>query len=375
MPRPLVKSGPPDRVTLVTACVGNLATCSEMRAAFGTVLAPWGARLGIEWLHRDDFTRMHAAEILIDALVIAPPMTTWTRARHLTREGPQALRDLRWPWGLPSVKGADRDKVEDENAALRDGLKMIDDAISLNPSLTFALLAPEDRGALGKAQPASIWQLRELRRWARRRDLRRGAVNQCELGMSPTPRPLGVLLHSFEAGGSYKHEPLHPGWPRFSPAPGRHYIGPLPRKCRCGTAHGKAQPQDSDSSTWSSPSAATFFANLLLLPHLRKRSRALGLFQKGLGMAQSSEKSYSTEDDSAYARDTDHEDYPSSFHYNFDDISDSDRTWPEPSDDDFDDLPGPYDDWQLNKDLFNLNSVPISIDHWTSRREYHLEAG
>ncbi len=370
-----MKSGPPDKVTLVTACVGNLATCSEMRDAFGTVLAPWVTCLGIEWVHREDLTRLHAAEVRIDALMMVPPTATWTRVRHLTREGPQALRDRRWPWGLPSVQGADRDKVEAENAALRDGLKMIDGAININSAVTFALLAPEDRGALGTAQPASIWQLRELRRWARRRDLRRGAVNQCELGASPTPRPLGFLLHSSEAGGSYKQKPLHPGWPRFSPAPGRHYIGPLPRKCRCGTAHGEAQPQNTDSSTWSSPSAATFFANLLLSPHLRKRSRALGLFQKGLGMAQSSRKSEHTKDGSACTRDIDHEDYSNSSRYKFDDTTDSDRTWPEPSDDDCDALSGLYDDWQLNKDLFNLNSVPISIDHWTSRREYHLEAG
>ncbi len=363
-----------------------------MRAAFGAVLAPWVVCLGIEWLHRDDFTRMHAAEVLVDALVMAPPMTTWTRARHRTRDGPQALRDLRWPWGLPSVKGADRAKVETENAALRDGLKTIDDAVNLNPWLTFALLAPEDRGSLGEAQPASIWQLKELRRWARLRELRRGAVNQCELGMSPTPRPLGVLMHSLEAGGSHKHEPLRAGWPRFSPAPGRHYLGPLPRACKCGRTHGKAQQQGSDSSTLSSSSAAVFFANLLLLPHLRKRSRALGLFQEGLGLAQSSEISDAAEDHSTFIHGNASNDISTSLHGNFEDVSDSDHTWPEPSDDEFDVQSGSYDDLQLNEELFNSNSVPICISitgllvaSTISRRvdrtpgllvhEYHLVAG
>ena len=153
-----------------------------------------------------------------------------------------------------------------------------------NERLTFAFTAPEGRGPLEDSHPSSIWQLRELHRWCKKHDCRRAALNQCELGPSPSTAPLGILMHSWSSGTASQNSPLKAGWPRHSPPLGRHYFGPLPRKCTCGTRH-IAPVRQSDDDVSVSPSVATalFLAQLTLRPHIRARARVLGLLKRASG--------------------------------------------------------------------------------------------
>ncbi len=334
--RPLMKSGPPAALALVSACAGNEATCTDVRAAMTSVLTPLLDDLGIIWQHYDITSPSSLPQSIIHALIVAPPSSTWSRSRHAAHDGPQALRSSSWPWGLPDIAGTNRDQVEAENDALRFQLKLIESGLRRYDKMTFALIAPEDRGAGKVGHPGSLWQLPELRRWARRRELVRGAVNQCEIGSSPTARPTGVLLHPLSSGTPPKNTSLRSGWPRLSPPPGRHYLGPLPRKCRCGSNHDESfTPSSNSPSAFSSQQCASWFARLLLRPHLRSRAATLGLLRKGLFTAQDGQprgkrtQFYETSEASD---------------------SDTDGTWPEPSSDE-ERVIQKYEDMQLTQFL------------------------
>ncbi len=272
--------------------------------------------LDIHWTHHDDVSLGDLETLRIHALIAAPLTSTWTRARHQQTSGPQALRSAQWPWGRPEVVGEHRAKLERDNESLRQCIKSIDIASNLNPLLTFMLIAPEDRGATATGRPGSIWQLREIKTWAKRREFRRGAVNQCEMGTSATVRPTGVLMHPLSAGNIPRGSPFRAGWPRHSPPPGYHYVKPLPRRCRCGGDHDAAKDLQTNESSFSSHAVAKGFARLLLQPILSKRAAELGLLRKGHQLAQHYE---AMESESEPVK---------SIIYEAD--SDTDQTWPEP---------------------------------------------
>ena len=335
----------PEHLALVTACVGSLAKCAELRVAIGETLAPWTETLKLRWEHLDFADGSVNTETHVDALIAVPDTHTWSRARHRGPDGSHVLRSRRWQWGLPRVRGKNRDRVEHENNDLRRALKLLNASLTRNPRLTFVLAAPEDRGALGSVHPASIWQLHELRRWSRRHDLRRGAVNQCELALPSKLAPLGILFHACTNGTAHGHTPLHAGWPRHSPRPGCHYIGPLPRTCRCTADHASEELTARDGDTFASAGTARFLAQFVLDPLLRRRRQALALLSdKGSTDQRSSLPGGPAEP--AASETTSQKRKPSSAD------SDSDRTWPEPpSEEETHAVQHGYLDMQLMRDL------------------------
>ncbi len=177
------------------------------------------------------------AQSRIDALLVVPDTSTWTRSRHRRPTGPQPVRDRNWPWGLPWLKPRDRDQVEQHNASLRRLFEHMEGCIRHYPSAPLIFLHPEDLGAADHGVPASIWQLPEIRMWANRWGLKRYATHQCNFGASPWPFPLGVL-----SSHPLPHILFRPGWPRLDPKSMK-YIGPLPRSCGCVQGYHK---RDSD---------------------------------------------------------------------------------------------------------------------------------
>jgi hypothetical protein len=164
----------------------------------------------------------------VDALVMVPSSTTWSRSRHRRSTGPPPLRDADWPWGLPWLRGVERDMVDAANAELRQMFAVMNKAISEYPSTHIWFCFPEDLGIADRGMPASIWRLPELRLWANKWGLRRYAVHQCRFGFMDFPLPLGVL----------SSQPLNqawfaPGWPRLREKRTGDYVGPLARRCRC----------------------------------------------------------------------------------------------------------------------------------------------
>ncbi len=281
--------------TIVTAVAGNDSSRADLRSALDKMLRPVADASGIRWLHHDVTTLEEARSVAPHAILAAPSTSSWARARHIRSRGPQPLRDAQWPWGLPSLIGADRDKVESENDELRISLVLIDCSVKKSANTTWFLIFPEDRGRGAAGHPASIWQLRELRAWSRSQSAVRGALNQCEVAPEDSPRPLGFLKHSLENGSLAANPLVAKGWPVLSPPPGRHYLGPLPRKCRCGLEHTKwTNMHDADAKKFSaetiSQAVASWFAHQVLRPHIGLSAGSSTLLRKGVGsgLAQAS---------------------------------------------------------------------------------------
>ena len=47
-----------------------------------------------------------------DFVLVTPPCSTWSRACYSKQPGPPPVRSADYPWGLPWLKGALRDKAE-----------------------------------------------------------------------------------------------------------------------------------------------------------------------------------------------------------------------------------------------------------------------
>lgn len=162
------------------------------------------------------------------AVIGIPSNTTWARARHGHPRGPQPLRDRQWPWGLPWLSPTDRDIVEHANGELRYIMTVITEALRRSPETFIMLLHPEQLGPAQRGTPASIWDLPELRVWARRAGMMRAATFQCRFESTDFRMPTGILVsHRLNS------KLFNLGWPWLHHhAP--HYRGPLPSFCACG---------------------------------------------------------------------------------------------------------------------------------------------
>ncbi len=208
---------------------GDTGTGAELQRCLSALTEREGTFSGtLTTLRLDDPPTWAQALEMIDALVVVPSSTTWSRSRHRRTSGPPPLRDSEWPWGLPWLRGVERDLVDSANAELRHMFAMMNKAVSEYPSTHVWFCFPEDLGLADRGMPASIWRLPELRLWANRWGMRRYAVHQCRFGATDFPLPLGVL----------SSQPLNqawfsPGWPRLGEGRTGEYTGPLARRCRC----------------------------------------------------------------------------------------------------------------------------------------------
>ncbi len=171
-------------------------------------------------------TSWEQAATWVSQLVIVPETCSWARSRHRKIEGPQPQRDANWPWGLPWLSPRDREAVDSANNDLRRLMALMNFCVQHSPSSHLLFIHPEDLGRADRGEPASIWQLPELRTWANRWGLRRYGTHQCRFGQSAWPFPIGVL-----SSHPLPHTLFTPGWPRFDKS--KQYIGPVPKHCGC----------------------------------------------------------------------------------------------------------------------------------------------
>ena len=146
------------------------------------------------------------------AVVAIPPTQLWSRARAASQFGPRPLRNRQWPWGVPDARGLEREQLESDNCEFRHCLHVLHRALQKNPTVALMFLHPEDRGGSERNDPASAWQIRELRQWANAQGLLRGAIFQCELMKDPVlPRPLRILSRSLVGGKAITSPFFHRG--------------------------------------------------------------------------------------------------------------------------------------------------------------------
>ncbi len=162
------------------------------------------------------------------ALMVVPPNATWARGRHHRPLGPKPLRNTQWPWGLPWLSPSERQIVDGANAELRQLINLIVVVLQQAPGTFVLLLHPEQLGPMPRGDPSSIWDLPELRKWARQTGMMRSATYQCRFQRTEYRCPIGVLSSHCLNSKWFDH-----GWPSIAThAP--HYQGPLPRHCACG---------------------------------------------------------------------------------------------------------------------------------------------
>ncbi len=264
--------------------VGCHSSGLDVKAAVHNILAsvPRGAECPVHWEYFQITSETELRGALPHVFIFVPTTATWSRARHASDHGPPPLRSRNWPWGVPSVFGENRRSLEAANTEFELGLKTLKHAFSGNPDLRFLVIHPEDRGGLA----ASVWQLRDLATWASQNDCLRGAVNQCAIAPSTSPRPLGFLRHPLETEQAPSHDFIARGWPHVGPAPHWRYFGPLPRRCECRAPHisMKRTPTDAmlgGGSIFVSPVVAAWFIDLVFTPSFIRQFLRAGLLKEG----------------------------------------------------------------------------------------------
>ena len=156
------------------------------------------------------------------AAFFTPPCNTWSRARFSNRRGPKPVRNRHWPWGFPWLERKSRSQAEVGNHFVR--LSIEGCRACVESSTWWLIEHPEDLGTTSQGdEPASIFQLPEVRELAASSGAFSFAVHQCSFGASTAkPTRFATTLPAARDRG-------FPGWPVFDPA-GK-YLGPLPPNC------------------------------------------------------------------------------------------------------------------------------------------------
>ncbi len=162
------------------------------------------------------------------SFLTVPTNTTWARSRHLRPLGPKPLRDEAWPWGFPWLPSEARRQVDEANDELRWMFGVMVEALRRHPEVRLMLIHPEFFGAADRGTAASVWNMPEVREWARREGLVRAAAHQCHFGSTAYRNPVGIL-----SSHSLNSKLFSRGWPIINPHT-KKYVGPLPIRCRCG---------------------------------------------------------------------------------------------------------------------------------------------
>ena len=171
--------------------------------------------------------RGNSGKVAFLFVAIAP--RTWSRARHRNTAGPPPVRAGEWLWGFPWNDVETKNQVEEDYASVRFGMRVAHELAEHNQAASIVIGALEQFGPASRGMLASIWNLPEIRGWARKARFWRIAVHQCEPGPAKTPKPTAFLInHAFSLAHAKR------GWPIFKCSQGSiSYAGPLANRCDC----------------------------------------------------------------------------------------------------------------------------------------------
>ena len=162
-----------------------------------------------------------------DIIIFSPPCGTWSRANWANDAGPQPCRNRKHPWGLPGQLASQRKRAEAGNEFVHFTIRGIEAAqASKGQGRDVACLLehPEDLGMTHRGEPASIWQLAEIRKVFGNSKFTTVAGHQCQYPDTDRKKPTRLLsdIDGIEEFG-------YVGWPKFDA--GGWYVGPLPHDC------------------------------------------------------------------------------------------------------------------------------------------------
>ena len=145
-----------------------------------------------------------------DALIIAPPCTTFSRALWADDHGPPRLRSRDFPWGFPHLPPQLAAKLNEANVLIDFACQIVQAAAHCESKRVGVVLEfPEDLGSTPRGCPASLWQILASLDLG---DLRRVAVHQCAVSPVDFAKPTGLLTNLSLILADKR---CHLGWPTF----------------------------------------------------------------------------------------------------------------------------------------------------------------
>ena len=168
------------------------------------------------------FAELHQG--LYDVVVVTPPCNSFSRARcnSFLSPGPVPVRNVNHPWGFPWLTGNNRQLILDHNFLLTQSFKTMN--ICLEIGCDFLFEHPEDLGKTTSGDnPASVWQLEEMRQFVESGNAFTFAIFQCHFG-AQSPKPTRFVT-TFPLAKTFPAQ----GWPQLDED--RNYLGPLPAAC------------------------------------------------------------------------------------------------------------------------------------------------
>ena len=146
-------------------------------------------------------------EGFFQAVLVLPPASTWSRARHFGPGGQPPVRSRAQPWGITDTTDSRHVKVVHDNRSVEISTWFTEQSLKCAASRTaFFFIFPEDFGGHAKSCPASLWSLQELRSLHGQDDASRGATflrriagaepeAQAEVALYQSTRsPTGIFL-------------------------------------------------------------------------------------------------------------------------------------------------------------------------------------
>lgn len=208
--------------------------------------------LSVEEVQKRYLDRISKGEF--DCVIATPPCSTWSRVRGANCRGPPMVRSKGYPWGFPWVADKFKKDIWLGNVLIQFTIKV---AVVLKRTGQWWVLLlaehPEDLGTIyreedgARYEPASIWQLEELRQLVDEQDemhLFTLAFNQCCFG-APYRKPTRLLtnIQSMREWGPS-------GWPEDGI-----YVGPLSRGCSCQPTVSLAKGKEDKAfrTSWTGP--------------------------------------------------------------------------------------------------------------------------
>ena len=162
-----------------------------------------------------------------DCVFLLPPCGTCSQANWANGDGPKPCRNRRHPWGIPYARAGAQRRAASGNEFIHFSIRAITTARTAKKKGCVArciLEHPEDLGRMDRGEPASIWQLPEIRSASCGLPCVSVAGHQCQFPGVDRKKPTRLYSDILSIGDFG-----FIGWPKFD---SRGYcLGPLPRAC------------------------------------------------------------------------------------------------------------------------------------------------
>ena len=97
-------------------------------------------------------------------VLILPPASSWSRARHVGLEGQPSIRSRNRPWRVIEANSAQYSKLLHDNRTAEISTWFAEQSLLReDPRTALIYILPEDFGGHFSTGPASLWSLQELR--------------------------------------------------------------------------------------------------------------------------------------------------------------------------------------------------------------------